>query len=174
MDLLSENRLPGLYLVITGTPAFFDGPKGIRELAPLRDRIQTAFDSDPTFDNLMAPQVRLRAFDAARLLKVGKAVRDLYPGPERIAERVDDAFITDLVTKVTEGFGGKVSVVPRLFLRTLIDVLDRVTQHPTYEPRIHHKLIIDEADLAPQEKAARASTVAPKPEPQSTRRRMDG
>ena len=175
MDLLSENHLPGLYLVITGTPAFFDGPKGIRELAPLRDRIQTSFDDDPRFDNLMAPQIRLRAFDAARLQKVGVAVRDLYPGPARIAERVDDAFIADLVAKVTEGFGGQVSVVPRQFLRILIDVLDRVKQHEAYEPREHHKLVIDEDDLQPQERAARAQA---SPEIESTepptRRRLDG
>jgi hypothetical protein len=55
MDMLSDDRLPGLYLIITGTPAFFEGPKGIKELAPLRDRLAVRFDDDPRFDNLKAP-----------------------------------------------------------------------------------------------------------------------
>lgn len=158
MDLIGEGRLPGLYLMVTGTPAFFEGPKGIRELAPLRDRIQTRFDADSRFDNLMAPQVRLRAFDAERLAAVGRAVRDIYPS--EASHRVDDAFVDDLVTKLTEGFGGRVSVVPRLFLRTLVDVLDRVDQHPAYDPREHHDLVIEEDELQPQELAARASEAA--------------
>jgi hypothetical protein len=66
-------------------------------------------------------------------------------------------------------------VVPRQFLRILIDVLDRVKQHEAYEPREHHKLVIDEEDLQPQERAARAQA---SPEIESTepptRRRLDG
>lgn len=177
MDLLGEDHLPGLYLLVTGTPAFFDGPKGVRELPPLRDRLQTAFDEDPRFDNLMAPQVRLRAFDAARLGAVGRAVRDLYPAEEP-ARRVDDPFVDDLVDKVTAGFGGRVDVVPRQFLRTLVDVLDRVRQHPEYDPRRHHQLVVDEEDLAPAELAARhGGPVDPDPDdpaPAPARRRLDG
>ena len=34
-QLLDELPLyPGLYLLVTGTPAFFDGPQGIRRLTP--------------------------------------------------------------------------------------------------------------------------------------------
>lgn len=153
MDMLSDDRLPGLYLIITGTPAFFEGPKGIKELAPLRDRLAVRFDDDPRFDNLKAPQVRLRAFDAARLRKVGAAVRDLYPAreAERVASTVDDGVIDALVDKVTEGFGGRVDVVPRMFLRTLVDLLDRVDTYAEYDPRVHHQLKVDRADLADEE-----------------------
>jgi hypothetical protein len=158
MDLLGENRLPGLYLMVTGTPAFFDGPKGIRELPPLRDRLQTKFDADDRFDNLMAPQVRLRSFDAERLQAVGRAVRDLYPSGPEVTGRVDDGFIADLVGKLTQGFGGQVAVVPRLFLRTLVDVLDRAALHSDYDPRIHHDLVIVDDDLSPAELAARSGT----------------
>jgi hypothetical protein len=153
VDMVSEDRLPGLYLVVTGTPAFFDGPKGIKELAPLRDRLNVRFDDDPQFDNLKAPQVRLRAFDAARLRRVGAAVRDLYPTsqPDRVRATVDDAFIAALVDKLTEGFGGRVDVVPRLFLRTLVDVLDRVDAHPTYDPRAQYRLTVERDDLRDEE-----------------------
>lgn len=39
MDEIDSGRFPGLYLVITGTPAFFDSPMGIQRLAPLAQRL---------------------------------------------------------------------------------------------------------------------------------------
>jgi len=156
MDMLSEDRLPGLFLVVTGTPAFFEGPKGIKGLAPLRDRLALPADDDPRFPNLKAPQVRLRAFDAARLRKVGLAVRDIYPfkDQERGRAAVDDTYVGDLVDQVTEGFGGRVDIVPRLFLRKLVDVMDRVDTYPDYEPREQHKLQLDRSELQDEELAA--------------------
>lgn len=156
MDMLSEDRLPGLYLVVTGTPAFFEGPRGIRELAPLRDRLALGPGDDPRFENWKAPQVRLRAFDAERLRQVGRAVRDLYPArdPERLRSVADDAFVAALVDELTEGFGGRVDVVPRLFLRTLVDALDRADTHPDYDPRAHHRVRIEPDELKDEEREA--------------------
>jgi len=121
VDALLGGDLPGLYLVVTGTPEFFDGHKGIAALPPLRDRVATRFSDDPRFDNLRAPQVRLPPFDAQRLTEVGVKVRDLFPAdnPERVRSRVDDALIGRLVEKMTAAFGGHVEVVPRRFLRCL-------------------------------------------------------
>lgn len=36
IDEVHSGRFPGLYLVITGTPAFYDGPQGVQRLAPSR------------------------------------------------------------------------------------------------------------------------------------------
>ena len=38
IDEVDSGRFPGLYLVITGTPAFYDGPQGIQRLEPLAQR----------------------------------------------------------------------------------------------------------------------------------------
>lgn len=172
IDLLSEGRMPGLYLVVTGTPAFFEGPRGLRELAPLRDRLSVHFDGDPQFDNLKAPVVRLVAFDGPRLRAVGAAVRDLYPAadPARLRQVVDDAFLADLVAKVTAGFGGRVAVVPRFFLRTLVDILDRVDSRPGFDPRAHYQITISAADLGDVELAAASEDPDPA-EPPAPRRR---
>ncbi len=80
-------------------------------------------------------------------------MRDLYPAreAERVAATVDDSVIHALVDKVTEGFGGRVDVVPRMFLRTLVDLLDRVDTYADYDPRVHHQLRVDPADLADEE-----------------------
>jgi hypothetical protein len=156
VDALAAGDLPGLYLVVTGTPDFYDGYKGIKGLQPLFQRVTTRFDADPKFDNLRAAQVRLPSFDGERLGQVGRKVRDLFPARnvDRVVATVNDGFLDSLVASVTSGFGGRVSVAPRIFLRELVDVLDRVDQHPDYDPRAHYRLEIREADLRPEELAA--------------------
>jgi hypothetical protein len=157
MDQLAHEQLPGLYLVITGNRDFFEGHKGLKSLTPLYQRVSVSFSDDPRFDNLKATQVRLHPFEATRLLEVGRRVRDLYPAahPERVLARVSDAFLDGLVEKVTAGFGGKVTVAPRVFLRELIDVIDRVEQHEAYEPAEHYKLVLDGETLNAEEVSAK-------------------
>jgi hypothetical protein len=157
MDMLAKAELPGLYLVVTGTRDFFEGYKGLKSLPPLYQRVQVSFTEDPGFDNLRAPQVRLLPFTSERLLKVARRVRELYPAsnPERVTGRVDDRFLERLVGQVTAGFGGKVAVAPRLFLRELVDVLDRVDQHDGFSPLEHYRLDLSDARLSPEELAAK-------------------
>ncbi|WP_437898226.1 BREX system ATP-binding protein BrxD [Sorangium sp. So ce124] len=191
MDMLANEELPGLYLVITGTRDFFEGYKGLKGLAPLYQRVQANFSGEARFDNLKATQVRLMPFTDERLLTVGTRVRDLYPAknPARIAERVSDAFLHGLVAQVTAGFGGKVALAPRMFLRELIDVMDRVDIHEAYDPKDHYKLELDDAKLTAEELAAKhgrpveavADGPAEAPEPSEgaepaapKRKRLDG
>ena len=168
VDLLLGGELPGLYLVVTGTPEFFDGYKGLRGLAPLEARVQTRFGADPRFDNLRAPQVRLAPFDVDRLAEVGRRVRDIFPAraPDRVRAHVDDRFIDALVQQTTSAFGGQVAVVPRLFLRELVDVLDRVDLYPDYDPAQNFAFAIDEAGLTPEELAARQGPASPEASPE--------
>jgi len=194
MDMLAKEELPGLYLVITGTRDFFEGYKGLKALAPLYQRVQVNFSEDARFDNLKAPQVRLMPFTDERLLTVGTRIRNLYPAknPARVAARVDDAFLQALVSQVTAGFGGKLALAPRLFLRELIDVMDRVDIHEAYDPNAHYKLDLDDGKLTPEELAAkhgrpvddpaeeeaseeeRDSNDALEPTPSPKRKRLDG
>lgn len=157
MDMLAKEELPGLYLVVTGTRDFFEGYKGLKALAPLYQRVQVNFGDDGRFDNLRAPQVRLLPFTDERLLTVGTRIRNLYPAknPDRVAERIDDRFLRALVSQVTAGFGGKVSLAPRLFLRELIDVMDRVDIHEDYDPATHYRLELEDGKLTPEELAAK-------------------
>jgi len=141
LDELDSGRYPGLYLMITGTPAFFDGRQGVQGLPPLAARLSTDF-SDPRFDNPRAPQIRLPAFDLARLVEVGVRVRDIFaegsPAEARVRELADDAFLADLALAVAGRLGGQVGIVPRLYLRKLIgEVLDRIELFPEFRPREH-------------------------------------
>jgi hypothetical protein len=159
-QLLDELPLyPGLYLLITGTPAFFDGPQGIRRLTPLAQRLHTDFATEPRFDNPRAPQVRLRGFDLASLGEVGRKVRDIYAAgcsaPGRISTLCDDPYILTLATAVAGSLGGKVGVAPRLFLKKLVsDVLDRVDQFPDFDPRCHYELTLSSAEMTDAERGA--------------------
>ncbi len=166
VDEVHAGRFPGLYLLITGTPAFYDGPQGAQRLAPLAQRLATDFSTDPRFDNPRAVQVRLPGFTIEALTELGGKVRDLYAGgsqaPDRIAGLVDDAYVADLARAVAGRLGGKVGVAPRLFLKKLVgDVLDRVDQFPDFDPRQHYKLTLATAEMSEVERNAASADEVP-------------
>ncbi|WP_093908136.1 BREX system ATP-binding protein BrxD [Streptomyces sp. cf386] len=162
LDEIDAGRFPGLFLVITGTPAFFDGQQGVQRLPPLAQRLATDFSTDPRFDSPRAVQLRLAGFDLERLGELGRRVRDLYAGaaryPQRVEQQVDDAYLMELATAVTGGLGGKVGVAPRVFLRKLVaDVLDRVDEFEDFDPRKHYALTIADGELTEVERNAAAA-----------------
>ena len=159
IDEIDAGRYPGLYLVITGTPAFYDGPQGVQRLAPLAQRLHVDFGTDRRFDNPRAVQIRLAAFDHTSLLAVGRRVRDIYadgrPNEQRLRAVVDDSYLDALARAVAGGLGGKVGVAPRLFLKKLVsDVLDRVDLHADFDPRKHYTLTLAETEMSATERAA--------------------
>jgi hypothetical protein len=159
IDEIDAGRYPGLYLVITGTPAFYDGPQGVQRLAPLAQRLHVDFGTDRRFDNPRAVQIRLAAFDHTSLLAVGRRVRDIYadgrPNEQRLRAVVDDSYLDALARAVAGGLGGKVGVAPRLFLKKLVsDVLDRVDLHEDFDPRKHYTLTLAETEMSATERAA--------------------
>lgn len=160
MDELDAGRYPGMYLLLTGTPAFYDGPQGAQRLPPLAQRLHADFTSDPRFDNPRAVQIRLANFDLARLEEVGRRVRDLYADGSAQAARlravVDDAYVAALARAVTGGLGGRVGVAPRIFLKKLVgDVLDRVDQFGDFDPRRDYALTLADAELTAAEREGR-------------------
>lgn len=157
VDEVFSGRFPGLYLVITGTPAFYEGPQGIERLEPLAQRLHVDFNTDAKFDNPRAVQIRLPAFSLDRLSTVGKKVRDIYAehsdSPERIRSFCDDDYIGDLAVAVSGKLGGKVGIAPRIFLKKLVgDVLDRVDQFDDFDPRQDYSLTIADTELNPVER----------------------
>lgn len=161
IDEIDSGRYPGLFLLITGTPPFYDGTSGISRLAPLAQRLATDFSTDPRFDNPRAVQIRLAGFDRPALRELGGKVRDLYVSgadqPERVRAVVDDAYVAELADAVTGSLGGKVGVAPRIFLKKLVgDVLDRVDQFTDFDPRKHYALTLAPAELSEEERSAAA------------------
>lgn len=152
IDEVHSGRFPGLYLVITGTPAFYDGQQGVQRLAPLAQRLAVDFGTDPRFDNPRAVQIRLPGFTLDSLVELGGRVRDLYSNgssaPGRLRTLVDDTYLDQLARAVAGGLGGKVGIVPRLYLKKLVgDVLDRVDLFPDFDPRRHYAPTISTAEM---------------------------
>ncbi|MBT2386652.1 BREX system ATP-binding protein BrxD [Streptomyces sp. ISL-11] len=157
IDEVHSGRFPGLYLVITGTPAFYDGRQGVQRLAPLAQRLATDFTTDPRFDNPRAVQLRLPGFTQESLIELGGSIRDLYmagaTAPDRIAALASDAYIAELAGAVGGALGGKTGVAPRLFLKKLVgDVLDRIDQFEDFDPRRHYQLTIINSEMTDVER----------------------
>lgn len=163
IDEVDAGRYPGLMLVVTGTPAFFDGPQGVQRLPPLASRLATDFTTDVRYDNPRAVQLRLPGFNLEALCTLGRRVRDIYgngaAAPARIHELADDEYVADLASAVTGSLGGRVGVVPRVFLKKLVsDVLDRIDQFPDFDPRQHYALTVSDGELTDVERAARSNS----------------
>lgn len=135
VDEASEGRLPRCYFVFTGTRGFFDDPKGVPALQPLNERIKLE-DPDEPYPNYKHAQIVLKSFDYERLIEVGKRVREIYDIAYRPLDRsrASDTLIESLADSLTSRFGGRVDVVPRQFLRQLVDTFDRILEYPDYEP----------------------------------------
>lgn len=162
MDEVDSGRFPGLYLVITGTPAFYDGPMGVQRLPPLAQRLAVDFTTDARFDNPRAVQIRLRGFSRESLEEVGGKVRNLYAENSAMSERIlrlaDDDYIAELARAVTGKLGGKVGIAPRIFLKKLVgEVLDRIDQFEDFNPRQHYALTISDSELTAVERANTAA-----------------
>ena len=163
IDEIDSGRFPGLYVLVTGTPAFFEGPQGIQRLEPLAQRLHVDFQMDARFDNPRAAQIRLPAFSLEKLWQVGCKVRDIYQehaqAPEQIVERCHDDYVRELAQAVTGKLGGKVGIAPRIFLKKLVgDILDRIDQHADFDPRQHYALTLTDSELTPIERQATGAT----------------
>jgi adenosylhomocysteinase len=49
-------------------------------------------------------------------------------------ERVSYRFIRAMIKKLTNRFGGRVDIIPRIFLKEFIDVLDKCEIYEEYNP----------------------------------------
>ena len=164
IDDIDGGRFPGLYLVITGTPAFYDGPQGMQRLEPLAQRLHVDFQTDARFDNPRAVQLRLTTFNHERLVEVGTKVRDLFAAncesPDRVRRLANAEYIDTLARSMTGKLGGKVGITPRLFLKKLVaDVLDRIDQFDDFDPREHYELTITSSEMTSVEREAQAQNV---------------
>lgn len=104
-------------------------------------------------------QIRLPGFTIGSLVELGGRVRDLYAAgstaPDRIRTLVDGAYLDQLARAVAGGLGGKVGIVPRLYLKKLVgDVLDRVDQFPDFDPRQHYAPTMSAAEMTDVERNA--------------------
>ncbi|GGO30361.1 BREX system ATP-binding protein BrxD [Micromonospora parathelypteridis] len=154
VDDIYAGRFPGLFLLITGTPAFFDGQQGVQRLPPLAQRLATDFGAEPRWDNPRATQLRLPGFTEDALVQLGVRVRAIY-GSSRVSDLVDDNYLSELARAVAGRLGGRVGVAPRVYLKKLVaDVFDRVDQFDDWDPRRNYELTLRSDELTEIERNA--------------------
>ncbi len=144
--------------MFTGTPGFFEDRQGVPALKPLHDRIKLDHPDDP-YPNPELPQIVLPKFDSAKLKVVADKVLPIYEkayGQPLDRTRITDIFIDFMIAEVTSKFGGRVDVVPRQFLRDLVNVLDKARQYPPYNPDVEYEFdrTAVTSDLKPEEQEA--------------------
>ena len=134
IDALDRGDMPRCFFLFTGTPAMFDGSRGIRSVPPLYDRISVV--QTDSFKNPRQPQIILSRFDMTKLEQVALKVVDIYSQAftEVDRERISHRFIRAMIKKITTRFGGRVDVIPRIFLKEFVDVLDKSELYETYNP----------------------------------------
>ena len=158
VDEIDSGRFPGLYLLTTGTPAFFDGTQGMQRLPPLAQRLATDFTTDTRFDNPRAVQIRLPGFSRELLKEVGSTVRNLYVDGATRASESASSWTTTTSRRSRRPLPDcweDRSVAPRVFLKKLVgDVLDRVDQFDDFDPRRDYKLTVSLGELNDVERNA--------------------
>lgn len=134
IDAVDKGEMPRCFFLFTGTPALFDGSRGIRSLPPLYDRISVTQTDD--YKNPRQPQILLSKFDNTKLELVALRVVDVYAQaysePDR--ERISHRFIRAMIRKITTRFGGRVDIIPRIFLKEFVDILDKCELYEDYNP----------------------------------------
>ncbi|HWB79967.1 MAG TPA: BREX system ATP-binding protein BrxD [Nannocystaceae bacterium] len=130
----AADGFPGLLWVFTGTPDFFDTRRGVAGLQPLHDRI--GLREIGGLVNPRGPQLILEPFGRDRLVEVALKLRELYGSadPNRVRGQVSEDFLARLADDVTKGFAGDVGIVPRQYLRHVVDVLDLAEADPAFDP----------------------------------------
>jgi len=134
IDALDRGDMPRCFFLFTGTPALFDGSKGIRSIPSLYDRIRVV--QTDAYRNPRQPQIILSRFDTGKLELVALKVMDVYSQAYREVnrEKVSHRFIHAMIRKITSRFGGRVDIIPRIFLKEFIDVLDKCELYEAYNP----------------------------------------
>lgn len=135
IDAIDGGMLPRWYLICAGTPMLYDGPRGMRPITPLYDRIGHA-PLGEEFSNPRQPQLLLRSFSPDRLEEVAQRIAGVYEEAygEVDRDRISHRFIRTMVNRVSTAFGGRIDIIPRLFLKEFVDVLDKCDLYPDYDP----------------------------------------
>ncbi len=136
-DLTAKEELPNCYFIFAGTEDLYqDEVKGIPSYQALHARIK----SDNSFlkgkvKDIRAPLVYLDNFDEQRLVEVSnkviKAHELAYEWDSK--GRITLWVIEKLINRVANKFG-KISSVPRGYLKSFVDLLDITEQNKDFDP----------------------------------------
>ena len=65
-----------------------------------------------------------------------------------------------LADGVAGQLGGKVGIAPRIFLKRLVGLIDRVDEHAEFDPKVHYRLTVDPKEMTLEEREAAGAGVS--------------
>lgn len=135
IDALDGGLLPHWFIIIGGTPLLYDGGRGMKSVPPLYERIGMV-PEHAGFPNPRQTQIVLKSFDARKLEEVALRVTGVYASAygEVDRNRISHRFIRTMVERICSHFGGRIDVMPRIFLREFVDILDKCDLYPDFDP----------------------------------------
>lgn len=135
IDALDGGILPNWFIIIGGTTLLYDGARGMKSVPPLYERIGHV-PEHTGFPNPRQTQIILKPFDARKLEEVALRVTSVYASAygEVDRNRISHRFIRTMVERICSHFGGRVDVMPRIFLREFVDLLDKCDMYPDFDP----------------------------------------
>lgn len=136
-DLTAREEIPNCYFIFAGTEDVYqDETKGIPSYQALYARIR----NDNNFirgkvKDVRAPMVYLDNFDEERLLEVSRKVIKVHEMAYDWDTKghISDIVIEHLIDRVANKFG-KISSVPRGYLKSFVDLLDITEQNKDFDP----------------------------------------
>ncbi len=123
IDELYGGRFPGLYLLVTGTPAFLTTRRASSACLPLSEEASCRDSAgEDRFDNPRAWS-ESGEFRREGLMEVGPQrccdlVAEGSPAETRIRALADGAYLTETLARNGGRVGGCVGLAPRLYLRS--------------------------------------------------------
>lgn len=137
-DLTAKEELPHSYFIFAGTEDIFqDETKGIPSYQALYARIRADnLHMKGKVKDIRAPLVYLDNFDEKRLLQVSNKVIKVHEiAYEWSTAGVITPSVTEqLIDRVANKFG-KISSVPRGYLKSFVDLLDITEQNKDFDPQ---------------------------------------
>lgn len=134
IDEADKNNFPNCFFLYTGTTDLMESEKGFKALEPLYQRVKV--ERNVTFKNLRQPVMFLDGFNKKKLSEVAKKVRNIHGEVYSWTpnDKISDLFLEKLINEMATGFGVEISIGPRGFLRTLVDILDKSQMYDNYLP----------------------------------------
>lgn len=139
--------MPGMYLVLAGTPDVFDSVRGFKQLAPLYQRFEDATLQTP-YPNLRGPQLRLPLFGQTQLVEAMNKLKDIWEVAYGTPSRIDPTFPAYLAQGWTQRLAQR---SPRIAIREFIGVLDRLRDYLSFDPYSEYRFELDSKILTPEE-----------------------
>lgn len=142
--------VPGLYLVLAGTPDVFDAPRGFPDLTPLAQRFEDRTLGSP-FPNLRGPQLPLPRFGEAQLVEAMERLQAIWEVAYDQKSRLPAGFAEELARGWTAKLGDR---SPRVAIREFVGILDRLRDYPEYDPRRDYGFDAAGLEFTPEERGA--------------------